>query len=372
MKRTKVVIGINDFLVGGAQKFIADLLKHMDETRFEFVVITLFFWKDHEYFYDLLPDSVIVHKLDFRGFADARSWLRLYRLLREIKPEVVLSNLFFSNTLFRVLSVILRYSVITVEHNTYTNKAKIERLVDRLLARLTFKIVAVSKTVKEFTIVQEKIDADRFTVIHNGIDLTAIQNRCALLPEAGTLRKQFGIADDEIVLLNVSRLSKQKNHELLLSGFSRLSQRLPHIRLHLVGNGPERDRLESLARELNIIDRVTFFGMRQDVERFYKSSDLFVSSSDIEGLSIAYLEALSCGLPLVATKTAGTDELIQEGRNGFFIEPATPSQVAVVIEKAIAADASSLRRNALAYVQEFDILYSARRYEALLAAAAGY
>jgi glycosyltransferase involved in cell wall biosynthesis len=112
--------------------------------------------------------------------------------------------------------------------------------------------------------------------------------------------------------------------------------------------------------------------MRQDVERFYKSSDLFVSSSDIEGLSIAYLEALSCGLPLVATKTAGTDELIRNGENGYFIEPATAEQAAATIERALAVDLSMLRRNALAYIQEFDILNSAGRYEALLAAAARY
>ena len=130
---------------------LADMMRCLDKKRYEPVLVTLFFWEGKEYFYDLVPTNIAVHRLAFKGFWDIGSWFRLYRLLRSFDADIILSNLFFSNTVLRILKPLFRYKVVIVEHNTYVKKTKVHQTLDRILSHMTERIVAVSNTVASFT-----------------------------------------------------------------------------------------------------------------------------------------------------------------------------------------------------------------------------
>ena len=361
--RIKVVFGVNDFLTGGMQRQLAEQMRFYDRERFSFALITLFDFPGKPTMYNELPPDLEVHRLNFSGVVDIASWWRSYRLLMRLQPDVVVSSLFFANMVFRLLKPFVGYAAIAREHNTYTDKPLWQRIVDRVLAPLSYRIVAVSGTVASFTAAQEGITQERFMVIHNGVDSARVTQSLATLPGKPELQEETGLAGASPLILNVSRLISQKQHELLIEGFALYARARPRARLAIVGEGPRMEKLVALAARCSVADAVVFFGHHDDVLKFYKMADIFVSTSAIEGLSNAYLEALAAGLPLVATKTAGTDELIEEGKNGFYIEPRTPEAVCSALEKI--GDGVGYRDQVLATARRFDIRTTVKSYEAL-------
>ncbi|MES2995152.1 MAG: glycosyltransferase [Patescibacteria group bacterium] len=365
MKRTRIVIVINDFLVGGAQRLLAGLVAHIDRTRFDITLVTLRTFEGRNDMYHLLPADLPVHRLSFRGFFDIPGWIALAVLLVKKRPQVVLSNLFFSNTITRVLGLILRYPTIIVEHNTYVDKTKAQIRLDRFLSYGTKRIVAVSPTVQTFTMAQEGIQPDKFTIIQNGVDVRGIQAALANR-SAQEFKQELGLDPVRRYIVNVSRLVPQKNQRLLLEGFSLFAHSHPDYDLLMVGDGGERQPLTELAKEQKLEDRIRFLGSQQDVFRFYGASEFFVSTSSIEGFGLAHAEALAAGLPLVSTRTAGPDRMIEEGRNGFFIDEETPEGVAAALERMVRASPDSMRAYARESASHFSIEKTARAYEALI------
>lgn len=363
--RIRVVIVINDFLIGGAQKLLVDMLRRFDKNRFTVVLVTLFQFQGRDTFYNLLPPETVLYKLNFKGFTDIRSWFVFAGVLRKEHPDVVISNLFFSNSITRILKILLGYNCITVEHNTYKNKSKFEQLIDRILSKVTYAIVAVSPTVKTFTMSQEKIPASKFRIINNGIDVHAIQSEMTKYDKK-TLKEELGLNPNRHYIVNVARLTSQKNHALLLEGFAQFSIVHPDYDLLIVGDGGLRTSLEKQTEKLKIKDRVHFFGSRTDVIRFYCTSDFFVSTSSIEGFGLAHAEALACGLPVVSTRTAGPDAMIEEGKNGFFISEETSEAVAAALDRMVVAQPDSMRTHSRQVASRYDIDNMVREYEDLI------
>ncbi|MDZ4226427.1 MAG: glycosyltransferase family 4 protein, partial [Patescibacteria group bacterium] len=167
------------------------------------------------------------------------------------------------------------------------------------------------------------------------------------------------------ILLNVARLTDQKNHLLLIEGFAVFHNAYPAYKLAIVGSGKLREELETYARTKGVGDAVIFFGHRDDVWRFYKMSDAFVSASQIEGLSNSYLEACAASLPLVATNTAGTDELLLDGKNGYIISEQTPQAVVRALSRLQSSETQTLGISARETAEKFSIQRTVGRYEAL-------
>ncbi|MGH7175323.1 MAG: glycosyltransferase [Minisyncoccia bacterium] len=365
--KIKVTIVINDFLVGGAQKLVADQLNFFDRDRFDVSLITLCDYPGSPTLYHLLPEHVRVVKLRFRNyFRDIQSWFKLWRELRRSRPDVVVSHLFFSNTVCRVLKPLGGYASIAVEHSTYIDKKYMRVLIDRILARVTFKIVAVSQMVADFTAKQEHIPPKKFVVIPNGVDIEKMQAALAALPSKEALKRELGFPSSDKILLTVGRLDPVKNHRLLLEGFARFHTKHPEYKLAIVGESHLQAELEAHARKLELGDAAVFFGLRLDVERFYKASDAFVLTSDREGFSIVGIEAMAAGLPLVSTKVAGPDEYLKEGKNGFFIQARSPEALAESLEKMVNSDLEQMEKNSRKTAAEFDIRMSVGKYEKLI------
>lgn len=236
-QKIKVAIVINDFLVGGAQRLVADQLKYLDRERFEYVLITLFTFPGKSNFHHLIPDDVQLHQLSFSSFKDVKNWINLFQLLREIRPNIVISHLFFSNTVTRILKVLCGYTCIAVVHNTYIDKTHLQIFVDKILSYATYKIVAVSKTVALFTSRQERIPRTKFEIIHNGIDIKEINSRIVKLSSKDVLKEELGFRKNDKLFINVARLTPQKNQLLLIESFAHFVSKYPESHLVILGEG---------------------------------------------------------------------------------------------------------------------------------------
>ncbi len=160
-------------------------------------------------------------------------------------------------------------------------------------------------------------------MIRNAIDQQAFQ----VAGQRDACRSEFQLSPDLIVIGSSGRLEKVKRYDLLLRGFAAFSERFPHSRLMLIGNGSLKTELELLAKELGVADAVIWTGFRSDVPRLLASLDIYVQSSVNEGLSLSILEAMAAGKPVIITDVGGARELVENGRTGILIAPGSAEEI---------------------------------------------
>ena len=144
------------------------------------------------------------------------------------------------------------------------------------------------------------------------------------------LRRELAIPDDRMVLLTVSRLVREKNLDFLLEAFRRVARSVPDALLLIVGDGPYRGQLQKHAHRLGIGSRTLFAGLvpNEAVDAYYQASDIFVFPSVIESQGLVILEALACGLPVVALKDDAYAQFVRNGATGRLVTPRTPAAFA--------------------------------------------
>lgn len=311
---------MNDFLVGGVQKLAVDQMSLLQKD-FDFVLVVLMQFPNRGDFYHLIPKSVTIYKLNFKGFFDLKSLFYLIKIFIKEKPRLVKTAMFFSNTIVRFLKPFFGFIVITAEHNTETQRPFLHRFLNRILSQLTYTIITDSKTVAEHVSSVEKIPKNKFTVIYNGVEITQIEKaEKDFLPLRAQIRSEIFIKDDTPVFLTVARLVVQKNHNLMISGFAEYLKRGGRGKLLIIGAGVLMDGLKTLSKNLSIEDEVIFLGERQDIYKYYVASDFFLLTSLREGFCISAMNGLAFGLPLISTRVAGVVEYLKDDENGYFID----------------------------------------------------
>ncbi|HEX2997089.1 MAG TPA: glycosyltransferase family 4 protein [Anaerolineales bacterium] len=176
-------------------------------------------------------------------------------------------------------------------------------------------IIIPSESLKEILVKNYGLE-ERYTVIPTGMDLE--QYQCA---DWKSLRKEKGW-DNETVIVSIGRLGSEKNWDTVLQAFAKVCLQYPDLRLVLIGDGPARQDLESLASELGVAERVTFTGTLPftDVPCYLTAADLFTFASVTETQGLVTIEAMAAGLPVVAVNGSGTRDIIDHGEQGFLVE----------------------------------------------------
>lgn len=174
-------------------------------------------------------------------------------------------------------------------------------------------VTAVSQALRDETLEIIAPDKD-IHVIHNFIDENVYQK-----VESENLKEIYNIHPNEKVLIHVSNFRKVKRVDDIIKVFSEVAKEVPAILL-LVGDGPERNRLIQLTKELNIENKVRFLGKQDHLEKIYSISDLMLLLSEKESFGLVALEAMACGVPCIGTNIGGIPEVIIEGFNGYIGE----------------------------------------------------
>lgn len=356
---------INDLTVGGAQRLFIDIANKLSLRGYDVTIISLSVVPNRLSLLDSINESVSVVQLNFHHAFVLSEWIKFAKVLRARRKSTVFSTLFLANFVTRMTIFLHRSKVVVVEQNTYDEKVRVHIFLDWLLSYVTQTIVCTSQSVLNFTAAQEGIRKDLFTVIHSGIDIKKLQAQ-ATSEDRTVVRTEYAIPDSAVVFLNVARLTGQKGHALLFDSFRMLLSQSngKEYYLLLVGEGGLRPELEAQVSRLNLHGRVFFVGARHDVPRFYVAADYFISTSRIEGFSLVHAEALAFGLPIVTTRTAGPDVMVQEGQNGFFVEH-DPESVLIGCQRLLASDYKSFSESARKRAEDFSIEKTVSAYESL-------
>ena len=205
------------------------------------------------------------------------------------------------------------------------------RALIRSAARRVTRVIALSHGMADNLVTLWGFDRARIEVIPNGVDIGRYRPRPgsprpAGLPAAGPL------------VLAVGRLTPAKRYDLLLEAWREVQRAVPEARLVILGDGELREDLRRRTEGLGLSASVSFPGRRQDVEQCLAAADLYVSSSETEGMSNALLEALASGLPAVATRISGSEDLVVDGDNGLLVAPGDPTSLAAALVRLLGDD----------------------------------
>lgn len=187
--------------------------------------------------------------------------------------------------------------------------------VEAFMARKTDLLISINKEDYEATL-KFKVRGKALYVPGVGVDTTAIIN---LPNEREKYCAEFNIPKDAVIFASVGELIHRKNHISAIKAFAKAN--IPNSYYLICGIGELTDEIKQLIVELNLSDKVKLLGYRLDVKQIMKASDVYVFPSFQEGLPVALMEAMACGLPCVASKIRGNVDLIDEGKGGYFFEP---------------------------------------------------
>jgi L-malate glycosyltransferase len=197
------------------------------------------------------------------------------------------------------------------------------RRLNRWKYALPDRIVAVSGRVAQ-VLVEAGLDPARIATVHSAVDPQRLD--VSPLP-----RSDLSLGENAPVLLNAGALVGHKDHHTLLAAMALIIERAPEARLVIAGEGPLRPMLEARIRELGLDHAVYLLGHRTDVPRLTRMADVYVSSSNSEGLGTSVLEALVCGTPVAATAAGGVPEMVVDGETGLLAAIADPASLAEAV-----------------------------------------
>jgi len=202
------------------------------------------------------------------------------------------------------------------------------RIFEERMLEKSNKIIAVSEFTRRELHQYYKVKDQKIHVIHNGVDI----NKFKPEDNKSKAKKELGFKPDDITILSVGRLYARKGLFTLIESMPAVVRKFPHAKFIVSGKGQsnEMKKLVMHAEKLGVINNIVFTGYYPDAKlpRLYQTADVFAFSTFYENLPFAVLEALSTGLPVVTTNVGGIPEMIENGKNGFLVQPFNSGELA--------------------------------------------
>jgi glycosyltransferase involved in cell wall biosynthesis len=273
---------------------------------------------------------------DISPVKDAIAALRLARLIRRERPAILHTHTAKAGAVGRVAALLAgraRPPIVVHTFHGHVLRGYFDpirtagfRLLERLLARTSTALVAVSPQVRDDLVALGVAPAERFTVVRLGIELA---DRIDVDGDVrGETRRVLGIAPDRFVVGWIGRMTGVKRTEDVLVAFRRLLDLGVDATLCMVGDGPDRPAVERRAHELGVMRHTLFLGYQEEVARFYAAVDAVVLPSINEGTPVTAIEALAAGRPVVATRVGGVPDVVRDGEGGFLVPPGATGELA--------------------------------------------
>ena len=257
-------------------------------------------------------------KLDIEAIREIR------KSIKHLKPDIIHVHGTRAGSLGRLAAIGFRIPVVYTEHLWTKNYKLPSRFAHRLqliglwfLDMFTTVNIAVSQSVKDFMVENQISRDEKIVVIYNAIE---------------PLKKEAKIfSGKDWVIGTIGTLNFQKGIQYLIEAFPIILKEFPKARLEIVGEGPYRRRLEKLVKKMKLSNSISFTGFVKDIEEKIINFDLYAQPSLSESFGLAIVQAMSIGLPVVATNTGGIPEVVTTGKTGILVEAAKPKALAAAI-----------------------------------------
>jgi glycosyltransferase involved in cell wall biosynthesis len=362
MRKTRVLVFTNSFRTGGSERQATELIKRLDRSRFEPLVAC---FRNEGPFIEELKDCIqdlqIFPLTSFCNSTALREAGRFLSFLRKARVDVLQSFDLYANLFAIPLARLAGVPIVLgCRRDEGVMRSKAHQMAERACYSLATGVVANARAIKDQLVRRDGLESQRVWVIPNGLDL----DRFHALEQAGPGRKH-----DEVTVAVVANLRPEKGHLVYLDAVQRLLKPLPNVRFLIVGGGIIEEDIRAAVRDRGLSERVTMTGIVNPIPPMLKSIDIIVLPSlSNEGLPNSVMEAMAASLPVVATDTGGTGELVIDGHTGFLIPPGDSAVLADRIER-LCRDAELRRKMGEAgrnhIVQHYTVDRMARKFEAL-------
>jgi sugar transferase (PEP-CTERM/EpsH1 system associated) len=301
--------------VGGQEKLLVEFARHADRERFDLRFISI---GDRG---PLAGDiEALGWPLDALGAPSGLRPALIVRLaasFRRWRPDVVHTHdqraLFYAGPATRLARVPM---LVHTRHGRDVHATRRQAAMFRALSRLVDQFVCVSEEVAALSRARGGVAPSRLRTIKNGIDLDGFR---------------FIGPDPAGPVVTVARLSPEKDVANLVRATATAAERAPELRVEVAGGGPCLADLKQLAADLGVGGRIAFLGEVRDIPAVLARARMFVLPSRSEGIPLTVLEAMACGLPVVATRVGGLAEVVRDGVTGLLVPPADPAALAQAV-----------------------------------------
>jgi glycosyltransferase involved in cell wall biosynthesis len=315
MQRKKIVHLISSLKIGGAESLLYDLIIGLGSEKYEHHVVYFHGGPNVERLERLgIPTY---HMKGLITLYDPVFFWRSWRLIAQIKPDVLHTALWAANFVGRIIGFLQKIPTVCAVHLGVNLDGKFRNQLDAVTFGLATHVVAVSEGVAQSVHDRSWIPAQKVQVIKNGMDTQAVVERGM---KQNCNRQELGLTAEHFVIGAVGRFIARKNFDILIESFSLFHAQQTNARLVLIGLGPQESFLRQKAKDLGVEKKVIFV-IGKPAYGYYPLFDCFALPSTQEGLSIALLEALCFKVPPIVTSPDGQHEVIQHRQNGLVVKP---------------------------------------------------
>lgn len=324
-----ILLIIESSETGGAENVFIELVRRIDRSSFRVHVALLYEGWLYDRLVELGEQPILVPTR--RGAFDFSLFMGIRRLLKELRIDLVHSHLFTTNVYASVCGALAGVPVISTFHGTMDVASGdwAKRIKWFAVNRFSRCSVFVSKYLRDYFVELRLANGAKSRVVYNGIDIDRFRHGLSKPAARGAL----GLSAGNFIVGCVGDLCPAKDYPSALRAVSLLKERVPGLKLVIAGTKTGMlGELEVLSESLGLEQIVHFLGFRSAIENVLPAFDVYLSSSISEGFSLTIVEAMASGLPVVATRSGGPEEIIRHGDSGLLVEVGAPEAIALALE----------------------------------------
>ncbi len=355
MNKIRLCYVLTPIEFGGLEKVSLTFLQNIDRDRFDIDLVVLIRpWEGEGIFvkkiekegYPIfrIPVALYPRNKGEDYFRVLRAFHNLFSFLKQKSFDLVHAHGYFADIIGLPAARLLRIPFISTCHGWISNDIKLKAYdeLDFFILHFADKIIAVSENIKKL-LIEHGIKERKIEVIYNatGFKIDADVSKKNRLAK----RSSLNINNNECVLGYVGRLSPEKGLAYLIEAISILLNSGISLKLLLIGDGSQRNELESIVKKKSLTSSVIFTGFQNDIENWIPAMDIFILPSLTEGSPISILEAMAYGIPVIASAVGGVSELIESWKDGILVMPCKPDEIAKAV---IALHVDIVLRNKIA------------------------
>jgi len=356
--KIKILYLITGLRVGGAEILLWKFLQKINRTKFDPVIIS--FIPIGKIGRDIQKENIRIISLNIKKVLNSENQENklaiifrffgvflieipeLIFLIKKEKPQILHSHLFHANLLGRIVGKICRVPIIISTIHNVNFGGKLREKLLRYTDKFCNSTVAISQIVAKEMIKKRVVPKNKLKLICNGIEFKELN----LSKNRGKekIHRELRIRKNQNILISVGRLTKQKGYFYMIKAVQILKKKYSDLIWVILGDGEDRKKLAEKIKMENLQKNIFFLGIKENVAEYLFDSDIFIMPSLWEGLPLSLLEAMACGLPVVATNVGGIPEVVEDRISGFLVEPKNPIMLAEKIEYLLNLDIDSKKK----------------------------
>lgn len=354
--KKKLLIVVPGLGTGGGEKLALDLASNIDKNKFDVSMMSLLPRRGMLFEKVAEENKINVIYLNKKLGIDIFVILQVFKTIKQFKPDIINTHL---QVVPYILPSVIFFRIKKKFHTVHSVACKESTGLLKFIMKFAYKVcgfvpVAISDYVKQTICNEYKIKEDKIPCIYNGIETKKIY----------TNQRD---KNQEIKFITIGRMQNEKNHKLMINAFAEVCKERNNITLTILGDGVLRTDIEKQINQYGLGNKVFLKGIVNNVADELNKSDIYIMSSNYEGLPLSILEAMACGLPVITTKAGGVVDIVKDYENGLLVEVENKMQLINAMKKLI--DDSELRERmgkvSLEYSRKYDISECTKSYERL-------